>query len=207
MLRPGKVIDIFLAYMGRLETARQTTWAGVSPAHGWLVYTYKVRMVRGLGKFLNMRQTIENVKQTIAQKKILWAYLIALKLQKYHYILAIQWAVECIKIYSSEFGSDKLSKLNKYIQQALDSQNVLTPLQCLEISGEIWYLPEREEVQTAIARTWGSIAAFKSGEEHGGIMEAISAVELLLPDISDRKLLDRYLEAAVKIYEEYESQY
>ncbi|KJH69997.1 hypothetical protein [Aliterella atlantica] len=152
-----------------------------------------------------MRQTIENAKQAIAQKKYLWAYPIALKLQKYHYGLAIQWAVECIKIYSSEFESDKPSKLNKYIEQALDSQNDLTPLQCSEIGREIWYLPEREDVQTAIARLWWSIAAFKSGDKHIGIMEAISPVELL-PDISDRHLLDRYLEAAVKIYEEYESQ-
>lgn len=153
-----------------------------------------------------MRQIIENVKQTIAQKQILWAYPIARELQKYHYSLAIQWAIECMEMYSSEFESDKFSKLNKYIQQASDSQNVLTSLQCSEISGEIWYLPEREEIQTAIARLWGSIAAFKEGEEHGGIMETTSTVELLLPDISDRHLLDRYLEAAVIIYEEYESQ-
>ncbi len=88
----------------------------------------------------------------------------------------------------------------------MEEQHLLTPSQCLEISREIWYLPEREEIQTAIARLWGSIAAFKEGEEHGGIMEAISAVELVLPDISDRRLLDRYLEAAVRICEEYESQ-
>lgn len=37
-------------------------------------------------------------------------------------------------------------------------------------------------------------------------MEAISTVELVLPDISDHHLLDRYLEAAVIIFEEYESQ-
>ena len=153
-----------------------------------------------------MKQIIENVKQTIAQKKILWAYPIARELQKYHYSLAIQWAIECIQIYSSEMKSDKLSQLNKYIQQAMEEQNVLTPSQCLEISGEIWYLPEREEIQTAIARLWGSIAAFKAGEEHGGIMEAISAVELVLPDISHRRLLDRYLEVAVKICKEYELQ-
>ena len=30
-------------------------------------------------------------------------------------------------------------------------------------------------------------------------------IELLLPDISDHHLLDRYLEAAVKICEKYES--
>ncbi len=104
-----------------------------------------------------MKKIIENVKQTIAQKKILWAYLIALKLQKYHYSLAIQWAVECIQIYAFEVNPDKLCQLNKYIQQAIEEQNVLTPLQCVEISREIWYLPEREEIQTAIAQLWGSI--------------------------------------------------
>lgn len=153
-----------------------------------------------------MKQIIANVRQIIAQKKILWAYPIALKLQKYHSSLAIQWAVECIQIYSTEIKSNKFSQLNKYIQQAMEEQNVLTPLQCDEISREIWYLPEREEIQTAIARLWGSIAAFKDGEEHGGVMETTRAVELVLPDISDRPLLDRYLEAAVRICEEYESQ-
>jgi hypothetical protein len=153
-----------------------------------------------------MKQVIENVKQTIAQKEILWAHPIALKLQKYHYSLATQWAIECIQIYSSEIESDKLSQLNKYIQQALSEPNFLTPLQCNEISREIWYLPEREKIQTAIARLWGSIAAFKDGEDCGGVIETTMAVELVLPDISDRRLLDRYLEAAVIIFEEYESQ-
>jgi hypothetical protein len=157
-----------------------------------------------------MKQIIEQVKQTIGQKKILWAYPIANKLQKYRYTLAIKWAIECIQIYSSEIKSDKFSQLYKYIQQLTEEQNVLTPSQCLEISGEIWYLPEREEIQTAIARLWGSISAFKDGEEdgevHGGVMETTAAVELVLPDISDHHLLDRYLEAAVRICEEYSSQ-
>ncbi|WP_242063505.1 hypothetical protein [Nostoc sp. FACHB-892] len=135
-----------------------------------------------------MKQIIENVKQTIAQKKILWAYPIAKKLQNYSYILAIKWAIECIQIYSSEMKSDKFYQLDKYIQQLMEEQNVLTPSQCLEISQEIWYLPEREEVQTAIARLWGSISAFKyaeeDGEVHGGVMESTAAVELVLPDIS-----------------------
>ena len=153
-----------------------------------------------------MKKTINNVKQTIIQKRILWAYPIALKLQKYDYSLAILWTVECIQIYSSEFKPQKLSHLNKYIQQARDLQNVLTPLQCDEISRKIWYLPERDEIQTAIARLWGSISAFKDGDEHGGIMEVTMAVELVLPDLSNRSLLDRYLEVAVRISEEYESQ-
>ncbi|MEH1770059.1 hypothetical protein [Nostoc sp.] len=67
-------------------------------------------------------------------------------------------------------------------------------------------MPEREEIQTAIARLWGSIAAFKDGEDRGGVMETTRAVELVLPDISARRLLDRYLEAAIIIFEEYESQ-
>jgi hypothetical protein len=153
-----------------------------------------------------MREIVDDVKQNITQKRILWAYPIALKLQKYHYSLAIQWAVECIRVYSSEFNPDKLSKLNKYIQQAMDEPNVLTSSECNEISREIWYLPEREEIQTAIANLWGSISAFKDEEEHTGTMYTTAAVELLLPDLSDRRLLDRYLEAAVRIYEEYESQ-
>ncbi len=153
-----------------------------------------------------MKQIIENAKQTIAQKVILWACPIAQELQKYHYSLAIQWAIECIQIYSSEIKSDKLSKLNKYIQQAMDEQNVLTSLQCHEIGLEIWYLPEREDIQTAISRLWWSISAFKDGDEYVGIMETTRSVELVLPDISDHRLLDQYLEAALRIYEEYESQ-
>ncbi|MDF2386501.1 hypothetical protein JMG10_33865 [Nostoc ellipsosporum NOK] len=153
-----------------------------------------------------MKEIIENVKQTIVQKKILWAHSIAPKLQQYHYSLAIQWGIECIQIYASEIKSEKFSQLNKYIQQAIEEQNVLTSSQCLEICREIWYLPDREEIQTAIARLWGSIAAFKDGEEVGGIVETTMAVELVLPDISDSRLLNRYLEAAVRICEEYESQ-
>jgi hypothetical protein len=157
-----------------------------------------------------MKEIIENVKQTIEQKKILWAYPIANKLQQYHYTLAIKWAIQCIQIYSSEIKSKKFSQLYKYIHQLMEEQNVLTSSQCLEISREIWYSPEREEIQTAIARLWGSISNFKYAEEdgelHSGVMEITVAVELVLPDISDYHLLDRYLEAAVRICEEHESQ-
>ncbi|WP_206757371.1 hypothetical protein [Nostoc sp. FACHB-280] len=67
-------------------------------------------------------------------------------------------------------------------------------------------MPEREEIQTAIARLWWSIEAFKNEAEHLGIMETTAAVELVLPDISDYHLLFQYLEAAVRIYEKYKSQ-
>lgn len=152
-----------------------------------------------------MRQTIENIKQNIDRKSILWAYPIALKLQKYHYSLTIRWALECLQIYSSEFKPDNLSNLSKYIQQATEEQDILTSLQCDEISREIWYLPGRDVYQTAIARLWWSIGAFKDGDEHGGTMEAISTVELLLFERFDRHLLDRFLQAAIRIYEEYKA--
>ena len=151
-----------------------------------------------------MRATIDDVKKNILQKEILWAYPVALKLKKYHYLLTIEWARECIKIYSLKFRSNNFLSLNLCIQKLLKSHDTLTPLQCNKIGREIWYLPGRDEVQTSIARLWWSIEAFIAGEEHGGIMQAIMAVELLLPDLSERDLLDRYLEAAVRIFEEYE---
>lgn len=152
-----------------------------------------------------MKKIVDDVKKTIKQKKILWAYPIALELQKIQYTLAIKWAVECIQIYAIKFNYQKLFLLGKYMQQAVEQSTILTPLQCDNISREIWDLPEREEIQTAIARLWGSISAFNDGEEYGGVMEITMAVELVLPDISDMCLLDQYLDAAVKIYEEYES--
>lgn len=149
-----------------------------------------------------MKDIVENVKQTIAQKEFLWAYPIVLKLQKYHYSFVIKWVVECIKIYSSEFNPDKLSQLNKYIQQLIEEQNILTSSQCREIAKKLWYSLEREEIQTAISRMFWSVAVFKDGEDYDGVIEAVMAVELLLPDIFNGLLLDRYLEVAVRICEE-----
>lgn len=103
-------------------------------------------------------------------------------------------------------SQDKISQLNKCIQQAIDSQNILTNSQCNKISREIWYLPEREDMQNAIARLLWYISAFQEGKEHLGIMETTVAVELVLPEISHGRLLNRCLEAAVRICEEYESQ-
>lgn len=154
-----------------------------------------------------MKEIIENVKQTIAQKQyIMWAYPIVLKLQKYHYNLAIKWAIECIQICSFEIQPINLSKLHKYIQKAIEEQNILTPLQCDEIARELWYSPERDDFQTAIARLWWSIWAFKNEDEQAGIMETVSTVELLLFNTDNQYLLEKFLEAALKICEEYELQ-
>ncbi|BDA74077.1 hypothetical protein CAL7716_082430 [Calothrix sp. PCC 7716] len=96
--------------------------------------------------------------------------------------------------------------MDKYIQQ-IDERDILTASQCVEISREIWYLPEREDVQTAVAQLWGSIS-FKYGEEEGMHLanDIAGVVGLLLPDVSNRSLLDKYLSAAQRIYEEYFSQ-
>lgn len=150
-----------------------------------------------------MKEIIDDVKQNITPEKIFWAYPIALKLQEYNYSLAIQWAIECIEIYGYEFNPDKLSQMNKYIQQ-IDEREILTASQCVEISREIWYLSEREDLQTAVAQLWGSIS-FKYGDEEGKYRarDIAMVVELLLPDVSNRSLLDKYLSTAQRIYEEY----
>ncbi len=150
-----------------------------------------------------MKEIIDDIKQNITPSKIFWAYPIALKLDEYGYSLAIQWAIECIKIYGYEFNPDKLSQMSKYIQQ-IDERDTLTASQCVEISREIWYLPEREDVQTAVAQLWGSIS-FKYGDEEGEYRarDIASVVELLLPDVFNRSLLDKYLNTAQRIYEEY----
>ncbi|NJR32637.1 MAG: hypothetical protein HC778_07220 [Chamaesiphon sp. CSU_1_12] len=82
----------------------------------------------------------------------------------------------------------------------MDSENIFTSAQCEKISKEIWDSSGREKIQVAISRLWWSIAAFKDGDDMRGISEASMAVELLLPDnLSDRQLLDRYLDSAILI--------
>lgn len=153
-----------------------------------------------------MKEIIEDVKTTIQSKQILWSYPIISKLYKYRYSLSIQWVLECLQIYSAEIESKKLSELSEYIDLLIASENILTFSDCNKIGQEIWYLPARDEIQTSIARLWWSIASFKSQEEKLGIMECMSAVELLLPDVSNQLLLERYLEAALNIYKIYKSQ-
>ena len=84
------------------------------------------------------------------------------------------------------------------------NKNALTSCECGEIAKKLWYSPEREDAQTAIARIWWSIQAFKDGEEIGGVIEVEMAVELSLPDTENQLLLDRYLKIAHRIYREYE---
>ena len=100
-----------------------------------------------------MKELIDNIKQNITPQSFRWAYPIALELQKHHNNLPIQWAIECIQIYASELKPNKVSQLNKYIQQAIEEQDTLTTVQCSEIGTEIWYWgTQRDEFQVAVAR-------------------------------------------------------
>ena len=152
-----------------------------------------------------MEEIINKVWQYIDEDQMSWAYLIVIELNKYHHNLAIKWAVKCIQICLSESKLLKSTELSDYIQQALNSQNILTVSQYDENARKIWDLPERDEIKTAIARLWWAIAAFKAGEERDGIMETTMAVELVLSDTSNHRLLNQYLETAVRICEEHKS--
>ena len=154
-----------------------------------------------------MEEIINDIKQNIADK-FRWSYPIALKLQQDDYRLAVTWAVECIGIYTYEYEPNNFPKLEEYLKQAMEelNQNALTSLECGEIAKKLWYSPQREDVQTAISRIWWSIQLFKDGEELDGAIEVEMAVGLVLPDIKNHLLLDRYLEIAVRIDREYNHQ-
>lgn len=155
-----------------------------------------------------MKEIVEDIKQQNIEKNFRWAYPIALKLQEYDYRLAVRWAVECVEIFTLEYESKNFPKLEKYLKQAMEelNKNALTSDKCSEIARKLWYSPEREDAQTAVAQIWWSIQCFKDGREIDGVIGVEMAVGLSLPDISNRSLLDRYLEIALRIYREYQQQ-
>ncbi|MGB3755340.1 MAG: hypothetical protein WBA07_03085 [Rivularia sp. (in: cyanobacteria)] len=136
-----------------------------------------------------MEEIINDIKQNIADK-FRWSYPIALKLQQDDYRLTVTWAVECIGIYTSEYEPNNFPKLEEYLKQAMEelNQNALTSSECGEIAKKLWYSPQREDAQTAIARIWWSIQFFKDGEELDGAIEIEMAVALVLPDIKNHLL-------------------
>jgi hypothetical protein len=149
-----------------------------------------------------IKQAINKVKHSNrSDKKLIWAFPIASELYKLNCSLMIQWGVKCVQMYLSEFGHPKFNELSKYVQQILDSENNLTSLQCTEIGRTIWDLPERDNIQIAIARLWWVLSACKLGHDRAAIMETNSAITLLLPNLSDLDLFDNYLKAAITIYE------
>lgn len=155
---------------------------------------------------MTIEEIIDRIKQNIAEM-MFWAYPIALKLQEYDYRLAVKWAIECALIFTSEYEPNNFPKLEKYLQQAMEelNHNALTSSECGEIAKKLWYTPEREDAQTAIARIWSSIQFFKDGEEIDGIIQIEMAVHISLPNINNQNLLDRYLEIAQRISTEYRS--
>ena len=160
--------------------------------------------------FIASSEKIDDIKQHIAPFSFRWAYPIALELQKNDYRLAIRWAAECVEMFTLEYEPNNFPKLEKYLKQAIEelNQNSLTSSECGEIAEKLWYSPEREDAQTAIARVWWSIQAFKDGHEIDGVIEVEMAVELSLPDteldIKNHLLLDKYLEIALRINRDYE---
>ena len=158
--------------------------------------------------FIVSSETIDDIKQKIAPFTFRWAYPLALELQKYDYRLALRWAVECVEIFTLEYELNNFSKLEKYLQQAMEelNKNALTSWECGEIAKKLWYSPEREDAQTAIARIWWSIQCFKDGHEIDGVSEVEMAAELSLPDTENQLLLNRYLEIALRIYLDYQLQ-
>jgi hypothetical protein len=150
-----------------------------------------------------MKKTIGYARKNIERNNCLWAHPIAVKLQLHHHNLAVEWAIQCIKIYSEKMKPGNYYGLDIFVEKAVEEQNHnnLSASECSDIGQEIWNLTGRDEFQTAIARLWWSIANFKDSHEDNGIMEVISVVDLLLPDKS-HYLLDAYLKSAIKISEE-----
>jgi hypothetical protein len=159
-----------------------------------------------------MKQSVEKVEQILRQQGYIWLSPIASELLKRSYKAVVEWVIECIKIYISEAKVDDPAKINNYVQQLLnsqmDSQNIFTPDLCKQISIEIWYSSDREEIQVAISRLWSSIALFKNGDDRISIVDASGAVELLLAadNISTRQLLNRFLDTALLIDDKYKNQ-
>lgn len=143
-----------------------------------------------------IREIVTNIKQTGIDSNALWAYPVASELKKYSYKLVLEWAIECIQIYLSQFKPSNSIKLAKYVQQIIDLEVLLSPSQCDEMGEKVWNSPGRDDIQSAIAYLWWMISQFKLGEDCG-VVETAMAIGLLLPDTSDDDLLNKYLEAAI----------
>ena len=154
-----------------------------------------------------MEEIINDIKQNI-EEKIFWSYPITKKLQECDYSLVVRWAVECVEIFASEYELRNFYKIDEYLTRILEelNQNNLNRDECREIYKEVWYSPWREDAQTAVTHLWWSIANFKDGEEIEAAKSAGIAVEVVLPDVKNHLLLDRYLNIAQRILTEHQSQ-
>lgn len=156
-----------------------------------------------------MEKALDKVKEFIDKGYPHWAYPIASELQKQDNSLAIQWIANCLRIRIKQSPSPHFTKLEDYIQQALDSQNLLTCLEYYEeMARKIWYSPDREEIQTAVSRLWWAIGLLKEGRDyhHRAIQETSAAINLALGDENNIELRNQFIEEATKIYDRYKSQ-
>ncbi|MDJ0725994.1 MAG: hypothetical protein QNJ38_12850 [Prochloraceae cyanobacterium] len=153
------------------------------------------------------QEVINKIKQNKNQENSHFGCeIIARELIKKDRNLGIQWVSKCIQSYLFEFKPSNYIELNNYVQQALDSQKVLTGSQYKEIGLKIWYMMGRDNAQTAVSRLWWAIAEFKLGEDDHGMRDLGASVDLLLFDRDrfDFERFDRYMTEAVKIYQQYE---
>lgn len=173
-----------------------------------------------LGFYSNMNELIERTRQYLATSEdgVFWSLFIARELSKNYHSLAIQWAAECIRIRLAESEPSQIIKLDKYIQQALDSQDI-SASECNNIARKIWYLkPGRDRIQTAVARLWWALGDVGTKNKDYGVREIASAVWLVSVDnkfvsldrinlrfIVNYRLSELYIEAALKIYNEYQA--
>jgi hypothetical protein len=159
-----------------------------------------------------LKQAINKVRSRIeCYDKLFWALPIVSELEKLNIDLMIQWLAKCLQIYLSEFGHSKFAEFNKYVEKALNSSEKLTALQCQKISQEIWYLPERDNIQISLSHLWSLLSSKKLGYNGSKITQANLAVTKLIPEAfndnlcSRSDLFNKYLDAALEIYEEYQS--
>ena len=109
---------------------------------------------------------------------------------------------KCIEIYLSEFENSKCQELELYLIEALNSWDSYTSSECIAIGRKIWYLKgSRDEVQTSLSHLWAVVRDCK--ENDVSIWNVCSVVSLLLPKLSNRYLLNRYLKAATIVYQNY----
>lgn len=82
-----------------------------------------------------MKEVIDKTKQYLKTSKdpLFWSLYIIRELCNYNFNLAIKWVAECIRICFSECETEQVTRLDKYIQQALDVQKI-SASECNEIA-------------------------------------------------------------------------
>lgn len=166
-----------------------------------------------------MKEAIDRTRKYLktSENPLFWSIYIVRELCNNHHILAIKWAAECIRICLFKSELPKITELEKYIQQALDSQDI-SASECFKISRKIWDLkPGRDCIQTSTSGLWAAIGDYKR-DNKPSIMLIASTVysvstedELVTLDplkrrsINNYRLSELYIETALKIYNEYKA--